>query len=134
MGASAAVRLLGRPIAEVRPVWAEIRARDPGHRDAHLHALGCLYALGCLSPEEQRSHSALRDFLDERPARSCRRTPRRHACRRRPASHWPVAGRIRHAAAVADLGLLAYAFVRAGRAAEAHPVFSAIDGQVTPWP
>ncbi|MCW8380736.1 hypothetical protein [Streptomyces justiciae] len=59
VGALAAVRLLGRPSAEVLPVWAEIRARDPWHREAHLQALGYL------SPEEQGSHSALRDFLDD---------------------------------------------------------------------
>jgi len=162
VGALAAVRLLARPIAEVLPVWAEIRARDPWHREAHLHALGYL------APEEQGSQSALRDFLDEITAvmpqdapAAC--LPLTAAVRQyhrdldgggiralgasrywaqpqvarvldQAASHWPAPGRLRHAAAVADLGLLAYALVRADRVAEARPVFSAIDGLVTPWP
>ncbi|MFF4692332.1 hypothetical protein [Streptomyces sp. NPDC001307] len=59
VGALAALRSLGRPHAELAPVWEEIRARDPWHREAHLQLLGYL------SPEEQGSQSALRDFLDD---------------------------------------------------------------------
>ncbi|GAA3910051.1 hypothetical protein GCM10023084_72710 [Streptomyces lacrimifluminis] len=43
-------------------------------------------------------------------------------------------GHLRHAAAVADLGTLAYALIRAGRSGNAGPVLSAVGGLVTPWP
>ncbi|WNM34734.1 hypothetical protein RKE30_32365 [Streptomyces sp. Li-HN-5-11] len=49
-------------------------------------------------------------------------------------AHWLQPGHLRHAAAVADLGTLAYALVRAGRSGDADPVFSAVGGLVTPWP
>ncbi|MER6489957.1 hypothetical protein [Streptomyces griseorubiginosus] len=59
VGALAALRLLGGPSSELSPVWQEIRARHPWHREAHLQILGYL------SPEEQVSQAALRDFLDD---------------------------------------------------------------------
>ncbi|WP_217212875.1 hypothetical protein [Streptomyces sp. AC550_RSS872] len=49
-------------------------------------------------------------------------------------AHWPRPEHPRHAATVADLGLLAYALCRAGRTREAAGVFAATGGLVTPWP
>ncbi|MDT3725597.1 hypothetical protein ROS62_12150 [Streptomyces sp. DSM 41972] len=50
------------------------------------------------------------------------------------AALWPKPGFFQHAAAPADLNVLAYALCAAGRAADAHPVFQALQGTVTPWP
>ncbi|MGP4013493.1 hypothetical protein, partial [Streptomyces sp. 4N124] len=162
VGALAALRLLGRPSSELSPVWREIRARDPWHREAHLQILGYL------SPEEHGSQVALRDFLDDAiavmpwdaptaclPLTAAVRQYHRerssggiqalgvsrywsqpHTARLldQGTAHWLQPGHLRHAAAVADLGTLAYALIRAGRSGDAGPVFSAIGGLVTPWP
>ncbi|MGW3127886.1 hypothetical protein [Streptomyces sp. NPDC001123] len=162
VGALAALRLLGRPSSELSPVWQEIRARDPWHREAHLQILGYL------SPEEQGSQAALRDFLDDAiavmpwdaptaclPLTAAVRQYHRersgggvqalgvsrywsqpHTARLldQGTAYWLQPGHLRHAAAVADLGILAYALVRAGRSGDAGPVFSAAGGLVTPWP
>ncbi|MGX1316025.1 hypothetical protein RKD24_006144 [Streptomyces calvus] len=50
------------------------------------------------------------------------------------AALWAKPGFFQHAAAQADLNVLAYALCAAGRAADAHPVFEALQGVVTPWP
>ncbi|TWD25363.1 hypothetical protein FB570_103147 [Streptomyces sp. T12] len=50
------------------------------------------------------------------------------------ATLWPKPGFFQHAAAAADLNVLAYALCAAGRATDAHPVFQALQGAVTPWP
>ncbi|MFG2934421.1 hypothetical protein [Streptomyces sp. NPDC048282] len=162
VGALAAVRILGRPTSELAPLWHEIHARDPWHREAHLQILGYL------SPEEHGSQTALRDFLDDVMAvmpvdapTAC--LPLTAAVRQyhrdldaggtrtlgisqywtqphivrvldQALARWPNPGHLRHAASVADLGLLAYALVRAGRLRDAQPVFAVIDGLVTSWP
>ncbi|MFF1277947.1 hypothetical protein ACFVZC_31870 [Streptomyces marokkonensis] len=50
------------------------------------------------------------------------------------AALWAKPGFFQHAAAPADLNVLAYALCAAGRAADAHPVFQALQGVVTSWP
>lgn len=50
------------------------------------------------------------------------------------AALWAKPGFFQHAAAQADLNVLAYALCAAGRAVDAHPVFQALQGMVTPWP
>lgn len=50
------------------------------------------------------------------------------------AALWAKPGFLQHAAAPADLNVLAYALCAAGRAADAHPVFQALQGVVTSWP
>ncbi|AYL39940.1 hypothetical protein ACFTZ8_14935 [Streptomyces fungicidicus] len=50
------------------------------------------------------------------------------------AALWAKPGFFQHAAAQADLNVLAYALCAAGRAADAHPVFQSLQGMVTPWP
>ncbi|MGW7694906.1 hypothetical protein ACWGMA_39780 [Streptomyces asiaticus] len=52
----------------------------------------------------------------------------------RAAHSWARPGFFHHAAAFADLNLLAYALVAAERRGEARPVFEAINGTVTAWP
>ncbi|WP_326841059.1 hypothetical protein OHB33_00875 [Streptomyces sp. NBC_01558] len=47
---------------------------------------------------------------------------------------WGRPGAVRHAAAVADLNLLAYALMAAERRVEARPVFEVINGTVAAWP
>lgn len=47
---------------------------------------------------------------------------------------WAKPGFFQHAAAQADLNVLAYALCAAGRAADAHHVFQVLQGTVTPWP
>ncbi|GAA3504608.1 hypothetical protein GCM10019016_117210 [Streptomyces prasinosporus] len=50
------------------------------------------------------------------------------------AALWAKPGFFQHAAAPADLNVLAYALCAAGRAVDAHPVFQTLEGMVTPWP
>ncbi|MFF5159613.1 hypothetical protein ACFY3N_25920 [Streptomyces sp. NPDC000348] len=50
------------------------------------------------------------------------------------AALWAKPGFFQHAAAQADLNVLAYALCAAGRAVDAHPVFQTLQGMVTPWP
>ncbi|MFE0513943.1 hypothetical protein [Streptomyces sp. NPDC058964] len=52
----------------------------------------------------------------------------------RAARTWARPGFLHHAAALADLNLLAYALIAAERRSEARPVFEAINGTVTAWP
>ncbi|GAA2248538.1 hypothetical protein GCM10010415_03900 [Streptomyces atrovirens] len=50
------------------------------------------------------------------------------------AALWAKPGFFQHAAAQADLNVLAYALCAAGRAVDAHHVFQTLQGVVTPWP
>ncbi|MFJ3231043.1 hypothetical protein [Streptomyces sp. NPDC086787] len=52
----------------------------------------------------------------------------------RAAHTWARPGFLHHAAALADLNLLAYALIAAERRHDARPVFEAIGGQVVSWP
>lgn len=52
----------------------------------------------------------------------------------RAARTWARPGFLSHAAALADLNLLAYALMAADRRHEARPVFEAIEGTVAAWP
>ncbi|MGW0950118.1 hypothetical protein ACWD4O_47435 [Streptomyces sp. NPDC002623] len=162
VGALAAPRLLRGSRTELASVWQEISVRDSWHREAYLQILGCL------SPEEQGSQAALREFLDDVIAVMPPDTPT--ACLSLTAAvrqyhrdldrggiqalgvnrfwsqphvaalldqalgHWLPPGRLRHAAAVADLGLLAYGLARAGRRGDAAAAFAATGGLVTVWP
>ena len=53
------LRVLGRPIRDLMPVWQEINRREPWHREAYRQILGYL------SPEEHGSLTALVGFLDD---------------------------------------------------------------------
>ncbi|MEV6380338.1 hypothetical protein AB0M31_13070 [Streptomyces sp. NPDC051773] len=156
------LRQWGRPGTEVFPVWREIVARDPWHREAHLQMYGYL------SPRECGSLAQSIDFVDQVRATAPATAPtaglpllplidRYHTARSKggvqalmadrlwsgyeatgilePAqATWPEAGHLPYAAAVADLNLLAYALCAAGEPARAAPAFRAIAGLVTPFP
>ncbi|MFE7077712.1 hypothetical protein ACFU96_47335 [Streptomyces sp. NPDC057620] len=151
-----------RPFRQVRPIWGEILARDPWHRQAHLEMLGYL------SPAEQGSHVAVLDFIDSRTSQMPAGAPpsglklivevqryqkslgrggleeiiaSSHWNTRDAASSlewaqacWLQPGFLRHASAVADLNLLAFALIASRRFADAATAFRAVKGIVTPWP
>ncbi|WP_216586922.1 hypothetical protein [Streptomyces brasiliscabiei] len=151
-----------RPRTEVFPVWREIVARDPWHREAHLQMYGYL------SPRECGSLSQSMDFVDQVRATAPPTAPtaglpllplidRYHTARSKGGvqaltadrlwsgyeatrfletaqASWPEPGHLPYAAAVADLNLLAYALCAAREPARAAPVFRAIAGIVTPFP
>lgn len=63
------LRLLGRPAAELRPVWQEITDREPWNREAHL----CV--LGYLSRGECGSAAQVLDFVEGVRATAPDRSP-----------------------------------------------------------
>lgn len=151
-----------RPRTEVFPVWAEIVARDPWHREAHLQMYGYL------SPRQCGSHAQSMDFVDRVRATAPGTAPtaglpllslidRYHATLSRGGvqaltadrlwsgpeatsvldraqENWAEPGRSTHAAALADLNLLAYALSVAGEQSRAAPVFRGVAGVVTAFP
>lgn len=151
-----------RPRTEVFPVWREIAARDPWHREPHVQMYGYL------SPRECGSHAQSMEFGDRAQAAIPATAPaaglplmalidRYHAALSREGVHglmadrlrdgpeasrvldralqaWTPAGQLRHAAALADLNLLAYALTAARDTARVATVFGAVAGVVTPHP
>jgi hypothetical protein len=155
-------RLLRAPWAQVHPIWAAVKTRDPWNREAHWQMLHYV------SPEECGSNVLTVQFTDSvvasEPAGSpvaaislaaslnrYRRalaaggitalTARRHwdqpherALVDNALATWTQPGFLRHAAARADLNLLAYVLTKAARLRDAWPVFEAIAAIATPWP
>ncbi|MCX4906321.1 hypothetical protein [Streptomyces sp. NBC_00878] len=158
----AALRLLGRPGGELTSVWREINARDAWHREAHLQVLGYLSPEEQGSQSSLRDFlddvraampsgapaaclplaAAVRQYhrdLDSGGTRvlgASRYWAQPHVAPLldHALEHWLRPGFRRHAAALADLNLLAYALARAGRAGQATPVTHATGGLVTAWP
>ncbi|MFM9551192.1 hypothetical protein ACKI19_02595 [Streptomyces caniscabiei] len=156
------LRLWRRPSQEVFPLWDEIVRRDPWHREAHFQMLGYLSPWECGShaqtvdfldrvragaaptaPTAGLEIAALVDLyqgtldqggLEALTAVHLWSRPNAVAALGRAMADWPRAGYLTHAAAVADLNLLAYALVQAKRAGEAGEVFRAIGGLVTAYP
>ncbi|WP_042454898.1 hypothetical protein [Streptacidiphilus jiangxiensis] len=156
------LRTLWRPQAEVFPVWREIVARDRWHRAAHLEMLGYLSPEECGShPELLEFVDAARSraprqspvaaleltmLVDRYEATVAAGGVASIGAERRwsrpldaavlddAVTYWPRPGHLVHAAALADLNLLAYALVRAERLRDAAGVFQAIGGAVTSWP
>jgi hypothetical protein len=156
------LRLLRRPLAEVLPAWREATARDAWSREAHLQMLGYLSPEECGSPGqvldfvdsmrsavppdaptagvelvalvERHERTVSTGGLNGLMASGQWTQPRAAAALDEAVAAWPAPGYLGHAAARADLNLLAYALGRANRIAEAAPVFAAIGGLVTPWP
>ncbi|GAA2740419.1 hypothetical protein [Kitasatospora cinereorecta] len=155
------LRLLRRPAAEVFPVCREIGARDPWNRTAHLEMLGYLSPAECGSHAQAldfvdavRANAPadsavtgleLALLLDRYRAtvdaggvsalgarRRWARADAESALER--ALTWTRPGTLRHAEALADLNLLAYALVQASRSAEAAAVFELLGPVVTAWP
>ncbi|MEV6209766.1 hypothetical protein [Kitasatospora sp. NPDC051914] len=155
-------RMLRRPEQEMYPLCREIGARDAWNRTAHLEMLRYLSPEECGSHGQVLDFvAAVRDaappgspvaglelaMLTDRyrsalaaggvTALGARRRwslPDAEAALARALADWPAPGFLRHAAALADLNVLAYSLGQAGRVGEAAGVFRALDGVVTIWP
>ncbi|GES30010.1 hypothetical protein AB0G60_10600 [Streptomyces angustmyceticus] len=158
----ATLRVERRPSTELAAIWREIKARDPWNREAHLQALGYLSPQECgssalvldlldgvraLMPPDApavgleltslvRSHQrAVADGgMTALGAGEIWRRPDAARALDQAAHYWPGPGFLRHAAALADLNLLAYALVKAGRTTEAGIALRATGGVATVWP
>ncbi|MFC9236612.1 hypothetical protein ACFTZK_09185 [Streptomyces decoyicus] len=158
----ATLRLERSPSTELAAIWREIKARDPWNREAHLQALGYLSPDECGSSALVLDLlDGVRSLMPpDAPAAGLELTALVHGHQRavagggmtalgageiwrRPdaaraldqaAHYWPGPGFLHHAAALADLNLLAYALLKAGRTAEAGTVLHATGGVATPWP
>ncbi|WP_405731246.1 hypothetical protein OG607_33090 [Streptomyces sp. NBC_01537] len=158
----AAMRWEREPYGEVGPVWREVKARDPWNREAHLQALGYLSPDECGSTGQvldlldgirsvmpataptvglevtafvhgyHRAVSA--GGMAALNARDYWRRPDAASALSRAARDWPLPGFLGHAAALADLNVLAYALVKAALMDEAAVVLRATDGMATSWP
>ncbi|RAG87013.1 hypothetical protein DN069_03375 [Streptacidiphilus pinicola] len=156
------LRLLRSPSDQLNEVWQAVVLRDPWNREAHLQILGYLSAEECGVPGQARDFvdaqqvrmpadapaaaleltAAVRDYhrstagddLNAILADLWWGRPRSSAVLDRALASWTRPGFLRHAAATADLNLLAYALVQAGRVAEAAPVFRQLGPTVVAWP
>jgi hypothetical protein len=156
------VRQLRRTWTDVEPIWNELRARDPWSRAAHLELLGYLSAEECGSQTAVRDFvgavaaaasagSPVAALPLEAELRRYRRIlaaggpgaitadeafrqPAIAGLLERAQRDWLRPGAFGHAAALADLNLLAYALLRTGPAQDAAPVFQRLGGLVTAWP
>ncbi|PWI42766.1 hypothetical protein [Streptomyces sp. ICBB 8177] len=157
-----ALRTMARPLNEVLPIWREATARDPWNREAHLQMLGYLSPEECGShvqvldfvdsvrsavPPDAPTAGVELIALVERHLRTVSSgglnalmatrqwaQPQVAAALDQALTDWLKPGFLTHAAAIADLNLLAYALVQANRGLDAAQVFQAIGGLVTPWP
>ena len=162
IAALGALRLLRRPLAEVLPVWREATARDAWSREAHIQMLGYLSPEECGSPGqvldfvdsmraavpadaptagvelislvERHQRTVAGGGLPALMASGQWSQPPAAGALQAALAAWPEPGHLRHAQALADLNLLAYALVQANRAADAAGVFRVVAGVVTPWP
>ncbi|WP_411104037.1 hypothetical protein [Streptomyces sp. cmx-4-9] len=158
-----ALRLLRAPSEEVFPVWREAVARDVWNREAHLRMLGYLSPEECGSHMQvlefvdavrprmpadaptvgieltatlrrHRHVAADEDALTAVMARRHWAGAQAATVLDRAHHHWTRPGFLHHAAARADLNMLAYALVQANRIRHAAEVFPLLDGVVTAWP
>jgi hypothetical protein len=158
----ATLRLEQRPYQELLTAWQEIKARDPWNREAHLQALcylspdecgsttqvlGLLDAIRSTMPADApaagleltaivRGHqrTVAAGGLAGLGASELWRRPDVSGVLDRAVQDWPRPSFLRHAAAVADLNMLAYALVKAARTTEAATVLRATTGIATAWP
>ncbi|MCR8573759.1 hypothetical protein [Streptomyces sp. Isolate_219] len=158
----ATLRLERRPSTELSAIWREIKARDPWNREAHLQALGYLSPDECgssalvldlldgvragMPPQAPAAGLELTALIGSHQravaggglmalgAGEIWRRPDAARALDHAAHYWPGPGFLTHAAALADLNLLAYALIKAGRTAEAGAALRATGGVATPWP
>lgn len=158
----AILRQQRRPWAEVERVWVELRARDPWSRMAHLELLGYLSADECGSQTAVRDFvasvapaapagSAISALPLEAELRRYRRVleaggagaiaadeafrqPAMAGLLERAQFEWTQPDFFTHAAALADLNLLAYALLHTSNPQSAAPIFQRLGGMVTAWP
>ena len=155
-------RLERRSQSEVFGLLNEVVARDHWNREAHLGMLRYLgreemgsriqvldfveavrartpanapCAATELTAQVLQYHSVLtRGGVEALLARHHWSRPSAAEALDRAAHTWARPGFLHHAAALADLNLLAYALMAAERRGEARPVFEAINGTVAAWP
>jgi hypothetical protein len=158
----AILRLMRRPSNELNDVWQAIVLRDPWNREAHLQVLAYLSPEECGTPGQAREFvdTQLARMPRDAPATGLELTaavrefhrattgdqlngiladlwwdrPHAAAVLDRALDSWTRPGFLRHAAALADLNLLAYALVQAGRVTEAGVVFQQLGSVVVGWP
>ncbi|MFJ9953138.1 hypothetical protein [Kitasatospora sp. NPDC091207] len=156
------LRLIRAESRELFAVWHEVTSRDPWNREAHLQMLRYLSPEECGSRSGQLEFlDAVRGgvpsnapavgveltaLVDEHARTVARGGVEALLVRRQWTNHratraletalanWPRAGHLRYAAALADLNLLAFALVQAGRPREGAGVFDLVGDTVTPWP
>ncbi|MEU6772377.1 hypothetical protein [Streptomyces sp. NPDC046759] len=155
-------RLERREQSQVFGVWNEVLARDRWNREAYVNMLGYLSpgeggsrlqvldfvdslrarmpanapcAAIELTAQVHQYHAILdRGGVEALVARSHWSQLMAAQALDRAAHTWGQPGFLRHAKALADLNLLAYALMAAERRAEAGSVFEVIGGVVTAWP
>ncbi|MGE7438203.1 hypothetical protein [Kitasatospora sp. NPDC001175] len=143
-------------------VWHEVTSRDPWNREAHLQMLRYLSpeecgsrggqlefvnaVRGAVPPAAPAVGVELTALVDEHARTAARGGVEALLVRRQWASNrataalntavadWPRPGHLRHAAALADLNLLAFALVQAGRVQESTDTFRLLGDTVTAWP
>ncbi|QPP05289.1 hypothetical protein G4Z16_01550 [Streptomyces bathyalis] len=143
-------------------VWREVQARDPWNREAHLQLLGYLSpeeggsrvdvldfvdfvlarapadaptaALELTAAALNYQSVVARGGVEALMARDLWKHPQVAKALDQAAATWPQPGFLHHAAAQADLNLLAYALCTAERRSEAAAVFTTLEGAVTDWP
>ncbi|MEU6329884.1 hypothetical protein ABZ851_21780 [Streptomyces sp. NPDC047049] len=158
----ATLRVEQRPSTELAAIWREIKARDPWNREAHLQALGYLSPDECgssalvldlldgvrsLMPPDapaagleltslvlSHQRAVAEGGMTALGAGEIWRRPDAARALDQAAHYWPGPGFLRHATALADLNLLAYALIKAGRTAEAGTTLRATGGVATVWP
>lgn len=156
------LRTLARPDREISAVRAEIGRRSRWHRRAYLEILGYLSpeeqgSLGALRDliDDLRTtmppgapaaclpvEAAVRQSHRERSVRGlqgrgaglCWSQPHILELLDHTTQRWLRPGFLRHASAVADINLLAYALVQARRSREAATALHGASGLATKWP
>ncbi|MXM66136.1 hypothetical protein GR925_22500 [Streptomyces sp. HUCO-GS316] len=155
-------RLQRAPGRAVQPVWEAVKARDPWNREAHLQMLhyvspeecgsnaltvqfldsvaitapsgSPVTALGLTSSLDRYRRVLTAGGIHALTAHRHWNQPQELAVVDQALKTWPQPGYLTHAAALADLNLLAYVLMQATRPREAWPVFEAISAVATSWP
>ncbi|MEV7026277.1 hypothetical protein [Kitasatospora sp. NPDC093558] len=156
------LRLMRAEPRQLYAVLAEVTSRDPWNREASLQMLRYLSPEECGSRSSQldfvetlrasappaspvagvelvalvdeHDRTAAKGGVEALLARRLWTHSRAAGALDAALAAWPRQGHLRHATALADLNLLAYALVQAGRVREAGAVFEAIGDTVTEWP
>ncbi|MGW7359964.1 hypothetical protein ACWGI0_25870 [Streptomyces sp. NPDC054802] len=155
-------RLMRAPWALVHPAWTAARTRDPWNREAHWQMLhyvspeecgsnvltvqftdsvaasapsGSAVAALNLTASLNRYRRALAaGGITALTARRHWEQPHERVLVDEALATWPQPGFLKHAAALADLNLLAYVLTKAARPRDAWPVFEATAAVATSWP
>lgn len=155
-------RLEGCPRQDMFKVWNQVGARDPWNREAYLQMLGYLspeesgsrmevlefvdsmrarmpadaptIGLELAALVNQYQGVLKRGGVEALLARNLWISGSASKALDLACSTWPKPGFLRHAAALEDLNILAYALVSAERSADAAGAFKMLKGRVSTWP